>query len=293
MLAFSALVAGSFSLGSLVAALVPPVALTAVRFALAAAVMAVLAATTTGIPRSAFRAPWRHLLLGGVFATYFTLMFEGLKTATPVATAAIFTLTPAISAAFGYLLLGQRAGARLLGALLIGAAGALWVVFRGDPAAMLRFSPGRGETIFLAGCVAHALYTPLVRLLHRGEGVFVFPAGTFLGGFLVLLLPGWRGIAATDWAALPPQFWAVLAYLAVVTSALALMLLQYAALRLPAAKVMAYTYLVPFWVILWDMGIGRAPPPLRVMAGVALTALALILLLRPDNATDGKEGRYT
>ena len=35
-------------------------------------------------------------------------------------------------------------------------------------------------------------------------------------------------------------------------------LLQFATLRLPSAKVMAYTYLVPSWVILWELALGRA-----------------------------------
>ena len=44
--------------------------------------MAALA--TKGLPSSAWRAPWRYLILGGLFAGYFVLMFEGLKTAHPV-----------------------------------------------------------------------------------------------------------------------------------------------------------------------------------------------------------------
>jgi drug/metabolite transporter (DMT)-like permease len=57
-------------------------------------------------------------------------------------------------------------------------------------------------------------------------------------------------------------------------------LLQYAALRLPAAKVMAYTYLVPSWVILWEIALHGAVPPGLVMVGVAMTMLALVLLLK-------------
>jgi len=282
MLCFSAFVAGSFALGALVAPMVPPVALAAVRFALAAAVMAAVALAATGIPRAALRAPWRYAVLGGVFAVYFVLMFEGLKTAPAVSTAAVFTLTPLMSAGFGWLLLGQRLTGRMALALVIGAAGALWVIFRADLSALLAFAVGRGEAIFFAGCVAHALYTPLLRRLNRGEGALVFPVGTFAGGALVLFAFGWRDVAATDWRSLPPVFWAVLAYLTVIASALTLVLLQFAALRLPAAKVMAYTYLVPAWVILWDIALGNPAPALRVGAGVALTAVALLLLLRED-----------
>ncbi|MDG1068370.1 MAG: EamA family transporter, partial [Sulfitobacter sp.] len=78
MLLFSALVAGSFSLGGMVANEIAPLALNAVRFVIAAIAVGTVALLTTGIPRSAFVAPWRYLLLGGLFVIYFVLMFEGL-----------------------------------------------------------------------------------------------------------------------------------------------------------------------------------------------------------------------
>ena len=43
----------------------------------------------------------------------------------------------------------------------------------------------------------------------------------------------------------PAIVWVTLVYVAVAASAMTFVLLQYASLRLPAAKVMAYTYLVP------------------------------------------------
>lgn len=282
MLCFSGLVGGSFVLGALVANLVPPVALTALRFTLAALALVPLVLATGGFRRTSFRAPWRYLLLGSVFAIYFVLMFEGLKTAPPVSTAAVFTLTPLMSAGFGYLLLGQRMTGRIAVALALGAAGALWVIFRGDAGSLLRFEIGRGEAVFFVGCVAHALYTPLVRKLNRGESAAAFPLGTFVGGAIVLSAVGWSDIAATPWMALPSVVWVALAYLSVVASAVTLILLQFAALRLPASKVMAYTYLIPAWVILWDMGLGGGAPPAKVIAGVALTAAALLLLLEDE-----------
>ena len=70
-------------------------------------------------------------MLGGLFAFYFVLMFEGLKTAPPVSAAAVFTLTPVMAGGFGWLLLRQIMTPRMALALAIGALGALWVIFRG------------------------------------------------------------------------------------------------------------------------------------------------------------------
>lgn len=280
MLAFSALVAGAFSLGALAAPHVDPGALSALRFLLAGLLVGAAALATTGLPRRAWAAPWRYLAMGGLLAIYFVLMFEGLKTAEPVSTAAVFTLTPVMAAGFGWLLLRQRLTGRMALALGIGAVGALWVIFRADLGALMALEIGRGEVLYFWGCVAHAVYAPLVRKLNRGEPAVVFTFGMMVAGTLLLTLWSWREIVATDWLALPGIVWVTLVYLAVAASAMTFVLMQYATLRLPAAKVMAYTYLVPGWVILWEIALHGAVPAPLVMVGVAMTALALGMLLK-------------
>lgn len=282
MLAFSALIAGSFSLGVQVANEIDPSVVNWVRFIIAGAVVGAI-----GLARGAFRAeharaPWRYLVLGALFAAYFVLMFEGLKTAPPVSAAAVFTLTPILSAGFGYLLLRQITTARMAGALAIGAAGAVWVIFRADLSALTAFDVGRGELIYFVGCISHAAYTPMVRRLNRGEPPIVMTFGMILGGLLVLTVFGWPAIRATDFTALRPLVWITIFYLAIFASAATFLLLQFATLRLPSAKVMAYTYLTPSWVILWEMAQGNGVPPVMVLLGIGATFAALFLLLKDE-----------
>jgi drug/metabolite transporter (DMT)-like permease len=282
MLAFSALVAGSFSLGAMAAPLIDPAALTVPRFALAGALVGAAAVASGKIDRKALAAPWRYVVLGGLLAIYFVLMFEGLKTAAPVSAAAVFTLTPLMAAGFGWVVLRQKVTARMALALTIGAAGAVWVIFRGDLASAMRLQIGRGEWIYLWGCAAHALYAPMIRRLNRGEPAVVFTFGMMVAGFLLLCLYGWRAVMTTDWANLPAIVWICLIYVSVAASALSFVLVQFATLRLPAAKVMAYTYLVPSWVLLWEIALGRPVPPAVVLVGVVLTIGALGLLLKDE-----------
>ncbi|KRW96053.1 DMT family transporter [Paracoccus sp. MKU1] len=280
MLLFSAAIAGSFSLGARAANLIDPAAISAARFAIAAGVVGGVAMAGPGIPRTSFRAPWRYLLLGGLFAAYFVLMFEGLKTALPVSTAAVFTLTPLMSAGFGWLLMRQRMTGRIALALALGAAGSLWVIFGGDAAALMRLEFGRGEAIYLVGCAAHALYTPMVRRLNRGETPIVSTFATLCAGGLILLIWGGEAILSTDWAHLPAIVWVTLLYVAIFASALTTALVQFATMRLPSSKVMAYTYLTPAWVILLEAALTRGGPSLAVLPGVLATIAALLLLLK-------------
>lgn len=283
MLAFSGLVAGSFALGARAAPHVDPVALTAARFLLAAAALAVLARRLD--------LSWRSAVLGGLMGTYFVLMFEGLKTAHSVSAAAVFTLLPAMTALVAIPILGQRPGPGMAAALALGAFGALWVIFRGDPAALAALDVGRGEAIYAAGCLAHAVYTPMVRRLDRNGPPVATTAGTMLAGALLLGLLGAPRIAATDWPALPPVVWVTLVYTAIAASAASLLLLNFAALRLPAAQVMAYTYLVPAWVLGWEAALGGAWPAPWTLAGAVFTLAALGLLFASPATRPASPGK--
>jgi drug/metabolite transporter (DMT)-like permease len=282
MLAFSACVAGSFSLGALVANDISPTAFSTLRFCLAAVIVGVLAWSRGAVTRQGFAAPWRYAVLGGLFAFYFVLMFEGLKTARPVSAAAVFTLVPLMAAGFAWLLLRQILTSRMAIALAIGGCGALWVIFQADIAALLAFDIGRGEAIYFIGCVSHAIYTPMVRRLNRGENAVMFTFGTLIAGAALLLVYGWSDLAALEWRALPMLVWITLIYVSVFATALTVILLQFATLRLPSAKVMAYTYLTPSWVIVWEVALGNAAPGALILIGVAFTILALFMLLRDD-----------
>ncbi len=284
MLAFSALVAGSFSLGGRVANDIDPLALTAVRFLIASVLVGSIGIGWGAFGRDAFRAPWRYAVLGGLMGGYFVLMFTALKTATPVSTAAVFTLTPLMAAMFGFWILRQATTKRMAIALIIGAIGAIWVIFRADIAALLSLRIGRGEVIFFFGCALHALYIPLVPYLNRGEHVLVFTFGTMLGGAAVVGSISLTRIAATDWSNLPILVWVVLGYLVIFASGTSILLVQYASFRLKAAKVMAYTYLIPSWVILWELALAGAVPQAILLPGVGLTIVALTILLREDRA---------
>lgn len=278
MLLFAALISVSFSLGSRAAPFIEPAALSAARFLIAAIVIGAIAAPR--MRRAHFRAIWRYPLLGGLLGAYFILMFEALRLTDPVSTGAVFTLTPIMAAGFGWLLLRQVTTGRMALSLALAGAGAVWVIFRADVDAILGLRLGRGEAIFVVGCAFHALYAPLGRLLHRGEPVLVYTFGGLVGGFLATGLYGARPLMETDWSALPPVVWVALFYLALAATALTLFLVLFATLRLPSAKVMAYGYLVPSFVILWEGLFAGAWVAAPVWLGVAATVGALLLLLK-------------
>lgn len=278
MLVFAASIAGSFTFGSWTVPYIGAAPLNAIRFAIATALMG---AWVFGARRVAFawpRAPWRFGINGALTAIYFVTMFVALTMTKPVATSAVYTLVPLMTAVTAYVLVGQRSGLSVLVSLVIAGAGAIWVIFRGDLHALLRFDVGLGEIIYFIGCVAYSFYTPLLRRFNYGENPLVLSFWTLLGTTICISLWGLPDILRTDWLALPPMVWAVIAYLAIFPTALAFFLIQYASVHLPAPKVIAYGYIVPSFVIVLEGTVGHGWVSLSVVAGALLTALALLVL---------------
>jgi len=196
----------------------------------------------------------------------------------PVATSAVYTLVPLMTAVTALLLVGQRSSPAVILSLVVAGLGAVVVIFRGDLDALLRFDVGRGELIYFVGCVAYAFYAPLLRRFSRGEPSLVQSFWTLLATAICIALSGIPDIVATDWLHLPPVVWWVVLYLAVGPTAICFFLIQFASLRLPAPKVIAYGYLTPAFVILFEAMAGHGLPHLAVIIGAGVTVLGLIVL---------------
>lgn len=276
MFLFAVLISGSFTLGDMAALSIDPAALTAARFIIAAILVGAVAAPL--IKASHFRQIWRYLVVGGLLAGYFIFMFEALRITDPISTSALFTLTPIMSAIFGYLLMRQITTPLMGLSLILAGSGAIWVIFRADMEAMLGLRLGIGEQLFFIGCAMHALYAPMGRFLNRGEPLLVYTFASICGGLLVTCIYGAGAIINTNWLTLSPIAWITTVYLGVFTTAGTVFLVQYATLRLPSAKVMAYGYLVPVFVILWEGLIGNGWVELKVLPGIIVILFALVVL---------------
>jgi drug/metabolite transporter (DMT)-like permease len=279
MLLFSLIVAGSFSFGKTIANDIDPVALTAVRFVLAAGILGAILGASGRIRLADYQRPWRYFILGGLFLAYFVLMFEALKTAQPVSISAIFTIMPLAAALLDRVIFRRTTTWLIWVALLIGAAGALWVVFRGSWAAMISLSVGFGEVLFFIATLLHAIYAVLLPRLRRGEPVYATTLGVTSAAAVMLVVIFWPRVSATNWADVALYAWAVLLYLAVLATLGTFALITVAAARLPSAKVTAYTFLTPFWVVLLESILGNGLPAAFILFGGVPIAAALFLLL--------------
>jgi len=280
MLCFSAFIAGSFALGSIISSNLSPLIVTVIRFAITTLFLGGIIYFTQSVKRIYFIAPWRYLFLGLCVTLYFVLMFEALKTSSAISLSVEFTMAPFVSGLFGYLLLGQKINLRIFIALIIGAIGAIWVIFNGDISRLMEFKIGRGELLFFIGMSFYALHVPLVRKFNYNEPPIIFTFGIIVAALFISFIFSFGEMMNANFKLITKYDFFIILYLAIFASAATFLLIQYAALKLSSVKVMAHTYLTPTWVIIWYIMMGKDGPSAYDYVGISFTIIALLLLLK-------------
>lgn len=277
MLLAATLVSTSFTVGAAITAHLDPAVLTFVRFALAACIFGpwVQYKYGLGFSLSLF---FRCALISGCLVIFFCAMFLALRSTSALNISVIFALVPSISGLYALVLLGERLHKEQLLALACGVVGVVWVIFRGELSQLLAMEWNRGDAIFFGGCIAMGLYTPLVKLVHRGESMAIMTFWVLVTGSLWLLLVTGSRLGTVDWAAVPAFAWAGIAYLVVFTTIITFFLTQYAVTYLGPTRVAAYSYLYPALVLVIDLALGHGLPPVRVIPGVLVVLVAMFVL---------------
>ena len=222
-------------------------------------------------------------LMGFVGVAFHQLLqAHALRLTSAVSTGWLIGLIPVWSALLAAVLLRERFGPRKIAGLVIGFAGAVLVVTRGDfGAGLLALPSTRGDLLVLASTFNWAVYTVLGHSTIRRLGPARATAGAMLLGWLMLApiflaTAGW-----SDYARLSPAGWGALLFLGIAASGLG-HLFWYAALeKVETSRVAALLYLEPLVtlaaaVVLLGEPVGAATVVggLTLMGGVVLVQTA-------------------
>jgi len=280
LLLYAFMISTSFPVSKAITKDLDPVVLTLLRFTVAATVFGAFTFTRERLFWPKPIQLLRYATISTSMVIFFLAMFEALRWTDAVSTSAIFTLVPLVSVAVAFVLMRQRTGARQLMYLILGGAGAAWVLFGGSLENVLAFRIGKGELIFAVGCLSYGAYGPLVAHFHRGEPIMVMTFWSLAIGAVIMAIVGTPRMVDTDWAAVPASLWIGIVYLAVFNTAITFFLFKSASVVLPASKVMGYTYLTVAFVVFLEVLLGSGLPTLSVVAGLALSVSATVLLQR-------------
>jgi drug/metabolite transporter (DMT)-like permease len=278
MFIVAVLVSTSFTVGAAITEAMDPALLNLVRFSLAALLFSPWVYFRYGFQFS-FSLFFRCSLISACLVVFFCCMFLSLRYTTALNTSVIFALVPSISCIYSLFITGERLSREQLIALGCGLVGVLWVIFEGNLSMLLTMHWNYGDLIFLFGGFFMALYTPLVKILHKGEPMAVMTFWVLVTGAIWLLLYGGKALVTTDFSVVPWHVWAGVAYLSIFTTIVTFFLTQYSVPYLGPTRVMAYSYLYPGLVLIIDLLLGHGLPPLNVLPGVFVIVIAMFVLM--------------
>lgn len=260
----------------------------AARAFLGALVLVALAVLRHGARGFTLRLPWRRVVVLAVFgiAIFNVFMTLGVAHAGPISASIVAATGPVSAAVLARILYKRRIRPVIVvGAILAVAGGVCVALARGGDAGDLR----GGELLVFAGSVAWLWYSmrfndwlgELPRLQATAV-TYLVAAAILVGGTLVFHVVG-GGAPRID---LSPESLGLLAFLALSSTAVAVLLWLHGVARLGVAVGAAYGNLVPLVTVAGAALFGIAPRPLEIAGG--LVVIAGVVLAQLGGGAAGK-----
>lgn len=272
--------------GRLLAPVVPPLTLNALRWAGALLLLLPLGwgAIATPARRAELRQRWRPLAVLGLLGvgTYNSLQYLALQTSTPINVTLIASSTPLWMLLVGLLFFGERVRAAQAVGALLSMAGVLLVLVRGDLAGLSALRPVPGDLWMLLASLAWAVYSWLLARPHVLLAGSLRPAWTWAEFLLAQTLFGLviaSAAAGTEqalggpWPSFSPGLLAALAFVAIGPSVLAYRCWGLGVAAVGPAVAGFFGNLSPlFAALLSALWLGQPPQPYHAVAFVLIVA---------------------
>lgn len=270
---------GTFIAGRLLAESMPAADAAFLRFALAAATLAILARLIDGRlnlpPRNQIV---RLLLLGlsGVFA-YNLFFFTGLRYIEAGRASLIIALNPMVITLGAVLFFGERLSWVQYGGLVVSLVGALLVISNGDPSVLLSGGFGPGEASIVGCVIAWAAYSLIGRKVLNAMSPLSAVFYSALFGALLLLIATLIDGTPVQVGSYGFKDWVSLLFLGICGTAIGFSLYYQAIRAIGSARSGVFINLVPLfsiilaWLILGEVLRGS------VLAGGAILLLGVYL----------------
>lgn len=277
LLGLAAIWGVNFSVVKAVLEFLDPLALNALRFPLAAGVLAVVVTRLPGMGPDRADVP-RLVALGVLGNVIYQMCFILGIDATLAGNASLILATSPVWTVLLSAYLGHEEPA---GLVFVGSgltlAGMGLVVVGGGSALGWGWDTVRGDALMIGAALLWALYTVGSARLVRKYGAIRVTAWTLWVGTPLLVLAGAPALGATPWGEIPAWVWAGVAYAGVLSVGVAYLLWYRGVQRLGNSRTAVYSNLVPVAALVtaW-LWLGEVPAPLQLGgAGVILGGIYL------------------
>lgn len=273
LLALAAIWGINFSVVKAVLGVLDPLALNALRFPLAAAVLGLVLTRLPGPPLEA-RDRIRLALLGILGNVVYQLAFILGIEATLAGNASLLLATSPVWTVLLSAALGHEAPNLLVfmgSAITLG--GMVLVVLGGGHALGWGWQTVRGDLLMVGAAVLWSVYTVGSGSFVRKYGAIRVTAWTLWVGTPLLVLIGIPALVSTPWASIPAWAWGGVAYAGVFSVGVAYLLWYRGVRRLGNSRTALYSNLVPVAAILtaWAW-LGEVPTALQSSGAVVILA---------------------
>jgi drug/metabolite transporter (DMT)-like permease len=241
--------AGNWVIGKIGVGAIPPIELSAVRFAIAGIVLLAIARATHS---SLGLASWKPLLgaaFFGIFA-YNCFVFIGLTLGLASDGALIVpTLNPVLTVLFATLI-GERLTRRNVAGIAVATVGAVLVVVSAQTTASFSLPRLIGDLLMVGGAICWAVYATLGAITTRSGSPIGVSAVACLIGAAMLFPLGFLEHGYRDVPSWPLNAWLAVAYLTVFGTIVSFVLFYWAIRRFGAGPASMVSYLVPVFALL-------------------------------------------
>jgi len=228
------------------------------------------------------KSDWLRFILCGMFgvAANQILFFEGLNQTSPINAAVIMTLNPVLVLGIGALILNEKLTRLKIAGVLIGGAGAIWLILDSSGQNAGLFSISWGNLLVFLNATSYALYLVLVKPLMLKYAPLQVIRWVFTLGLIIALPFTTQGFASVDW-----QIWTIEAYLSafyvvVFTTFLAYLLNVFALKTLSSSTVSIYIYLQPLFTTGLALILGKDHLTVAVVIAASLIFLGVYMVVR-------------
>lgn len=228
-------------------------------------------------------AGWRWIVVLGVLGVvcFNGFIYKGLHYTTAANALLLQASIPAVVTVLDRVLFGGRPGRLHVLGVVVSTLGVMAIVFKGDPAALMSLSFGRGDILVFCAVVAWSFYTVLLRKRPPiPPALFLFL--TFVLGALAMAPLSAMEAASGQVVRWGPHALAAFAYVGLFPSAVAYFIYNRATAELGAARAgQAITLMPLFGALLSALLLGERLLPYHfagmalILAGIVLSALAL------------------
>lgn len=265
----------------------PPFTLAFLRWTGASLIMVPIAWRYIRADRAMIRQHWGVILLLGMVGvgSFNAFMYSGLQYTTAANSLLVQAAIPALVLLLDRLLFRTRPRLAQIAGCIVAAAGVAVIFFRADPAALATLSFNRGDALVLCAVILWSLYTVLLRLRPRINGLS-FLALTIVIGMLAMA-PFAAVELQTRSVILSPGAYAGIAYVTIFPSIIAYFLFNWSVEQIGAGDAGQVINLQPLFGALLAALILGEPLHLYHIGGMALILLgiAIPLFRRPARAS--------